>query len=192
MKLIVSSASFAAALAVFAPKYSNAAMASAVDAAYENENKVEQAVDKHAKSRSLGEECSFASSGLRVDEADTGILGCAEDFVCVEDSRSSLGGHCVSVGVRDVSKHHRDLQTCTKCTGQDACKWLNDAQKAKIADDSCCGDYACYDFYVFKDGKNAPAYPSIGAGSCLGKNACAYVANGKRVYHLSHSLSYFI
>ena len=73
-----------------------------------------------AESRSLGEECSFASLGLRVDEGDTGILGCAEDFVCVEDSRSSLRGHCVFVDVRDDSNHHRDLQTCTKCSGQDA------------------------------------------------------------------------
>ena len=73
-----------------------------------------------AESRSLGEECSFASLGLPVDEGDTGILGCAEDFVCVEDSCSSLRGHCVFVDVRDVSNHHRDLQTCTKCSGQDA------------------------------------------------------------------------
>ena len=140
MKLAVSSASFAASFALLAPKHSNAAMASAVDAAYEN--KIEQAADKHIDSRSLGEECFFASSGLRPNEADTGILGCAKDFVCVEDSRSSLGGHCVS-----VDGHGRDLQSCTtKCTGNRACKFLSEAQKAAIADGSCCGDYACEGF----------------------------------------------
>ena len=141
MKLAVSSASFAAALAVMIPKYSNAAMASAVDAAYEN--KIVEAAD--VKTRSLGEECSFASSGLRGNDADTGILSCGMDFVCVEDGRSSLGGICVSADTK-----HRKLQThtpttscATKCTGTDACKGTDAAIIATIPDGSCCGELAC-------------------------------------------------
>ena len=136
MRLAVSSASFATAFAVVFKPYSNSVMASAVDAAYEN--KVKQADDVHIKSRSLGEECSFVSSGLHGKEADTGILGCAEDFVCVEDERSSLGGHCVS-----VHTEHRHLQTCTKCA-DNACDGLSqDFKDNKIGAGSCCGHYAC-------------------------------------------------
>ena len=143
MKLAVSSTSFAAAFTLLAPKYSNAVMASAVDAAYEN--KIEQAADKHPELRSLVhyQECSFASSGLRLNEADIGILGCAEDFVCVEDSRSSLGGRCVIADMK-----HRDLQgtaACdTKCTGTDACAGLSkDFIDNNIGEKSCCGEDAC-------------------------------------------------
>ena len=144
MKLIVSSASIAA-LALVAPKYSNAAMAASVDAAYENKV-VQQAADVRA--RSLGEECSFASSGLRSNVADIGILSCGIDFVCVEDGHSSLGGVCVSADLK-----HRDLQntlTCTtKCTGTadpgfgDACKGTDKAIIDALPDNSCCGKLAC-------------------------------------------------
>ena len=137
MKLTVSSISFTTACAVFIEAHSNAVMASVVNAAYENE--VEQATDKHSKTRSLGEECSFASSGLRSNDADIGILDCAENFVCAEDERSSLGGRCVSADMQ-----HRKLETCTKCTGNAACVGLStDFINNKIADDACCGQDAC-------------------------------------------------
>ena len=142
MHLAVSSASFAVALSVVAPAHSNAAMASAIDAAYENKI-VEQAAD--VRTRSLGEECSFASSGLRGNDADTGILGCGMDFVCVEDSRSSLGGICVSAA---ADMKHRDLQNTaactTKCTGTDACTDTEQAIIDSIPDGSCCGEKACF------------------------------------------------
>ena len=113
-------------------------MASVVNAAYENE--VEQATDKHSKTRSLGEECSFASSGLRSNDADIGILDCAENFVCDEDERSSLGGRCVSTD----TMQHRKLNTCTKCSGLDACTGLSqDFINNKIGDGACCGDFSC-------------------------------------------------
>lgn len=162
MKFAVSSASFAAAFALFATKHSNAAMASAVNASYESkaeqfankhsnslaEKKVKQVANMHSKFRSHGKECSYVSSGLRGNEADTGVLGCADSFICVEDSHSSLGGRCV-VESRDLSVNrlHRDLQTCTtKCEGFMACYFLSDAEKALIADGSCCGDFACFNF----------------------------------------------
>ena len=137
MHLAVSSTSFAVALSVVVPANSNAAMAAAVNAAYEN--KIVEATD--VRTRSLGEECSFASSGLR-GNVDTGILGCAEDFVCVEDVRSSLGGVCVSTDLK-----HRELQNTqpctTKCTGTDACKGTSDDILATIPDGSCCGELSC-------------------------------------------------
>ena len=140
MHLAVSPTSFAVALSVVSPAHSNAAMAAAVDAAYENKI-VEHAAD--VRTRSLGEECSFASSGLR-GNVDTGILGCAEDFVCVEDGRSSLGGICVSA---NTDMKHRELQNtsaCTaKCTGTDACKGTSDDILATIPDGSCCGELSC-------------------------------------------------
>ena len=139
MKLSVSSASFAASFSALIPKLSSVVMASVVDAAYENTN--DQAAEKNIESRSLGEECSFASSGLRRNEADTGILGCAEDLVCVEDDSSSLGGLCISA----VDTDHRDLETCTtKCTGLQACKGLSqEFIDSNIGEGSCCGNYAC-------------------------------------------------
>ena len=136
MKLTVSSISFTTACSVFIKAPSNAVIASVVNAAYEHG--VEQFEDKQTSS--LGEECSFVPSSVRVDQADIGILGCAEDFVCVEDDRSSLGGRCVSV---DTS--HRNLDPCIKCSGTDACYGLSqDFIDNKIADGSCCGSFACY------------------------------------------------
>ena len=139
MQLAVSPTSFAAALTVV-PAHSKSAIASAANAAYKG--LAEQVIDERIKSRSLGEECSFASSGLRGNEADTGILGCAGGFVCVKDDHSSLGGYCVSADVK-----HRDLQhtppCTTKCTGFYACKDLDAAFIATIPDGSCCGAYAC-------------------------------------------------
>ena len=110
-------------------------MASVVNAAYERE--VEQFDDKQA--RSLGEECSFVSSSLRVDQADIGILSCAEDFVCVEDDRSSLGGRCVSAD----TMQHRKLNTCTKCQNNGCPGLSQDFIDNKIGAGSCCENNAC-------------------------------------------------
>ena len=115
MQLAVSPASFAAALAVI-PAHSNSAIASAANAAYKG--LVGQGADKQMQSRSLGEECSFASSGLRHNVADAGILGCEEGFVCVEDAMSFLGGHCVSVDANHRGLEHTPTTSCaTKCDG---------------------------------------------------------------------------
>ena len=113
-------------------------MALAVDVAYENE--VDLASEKQAQTRTLGEECYFVSSGLRSNDADTEILGCAEGFVCEEHSHSSLGGFCVSPYMKQ-----RGLTSCTtKCTGDLACEGLsNDFINNKIADGACCGFKAC-------------------------------------------------
>ena len=141
MKLALSTTSFAATLALFVtPKYSKAALASSIDAAYED--KIEHAMkSKHVEARSLGKECSFTSLGSRGNDADTGILGCPEGYVCIEYDGSSLGGFCVSANV-----DHRDLlfTTCTKCTGTNACAGLTqDFINNNIGDGSCCGSRAC-------------------------------------------------
>ena len=96
-----------------------------------------------AYSESLVEECSFASFGLRGHEADAGILSCTEGYVCVEDGRSSLGGHCVSVNT--VHRDLQDTQPCnTKCEGEGACDGLTEDFKNKyIGERSCCGKFAC-------------------------------------------------
>ena len=139
MKLAVSSASFAAALSAVA-KHSNAAMAAAVDAAYEN--KVVEAAD--VKTRSLGEECSFASSGLHRNDADTGILSCGADSICVEDGRSSLGGVCVSADPHMPRNLLVNTTCATKCTGTNACATLSQVFKDDfIGEGSCCGVNAC-------------------------------------------------
>ena len=142
MHSAVSSASFAsfvAAFAAFSKAHSNSAMASAVDAAYDSQ--AVQIGDEPVKSQPLGEECSFASSGLHGIVADTGILSCVEDYICVEDRRSSLGGHCIP-----VDGQQRDLEdtTCSKCNGTNACEGLTpEFVQNNIGEGSCCGENAC-------------------------------------------------
>ena len=128
-------------------------MASAVGVAYQTHNKTTD--DNHSVSRSLGEECSFVSSGLRKNKnhnkADTGILGCTVDHICVEGSRSYLGGRCIPVDTahqdlhRDLYSGTDDDDSCTKCAGRAACKGLTqDFIDNNIGEGSCCGKGACY------------------------------------------------
>lgn len=139
MYLRILSASLGSACAAIP---SNSATISDVDIAYNsNENKFDI-----NNLPAIGEECSFVTSlQLKSQEADTGILRCNPNYICVEDSLSSLGGRCV------ISKKvHRNLQNtpaCSvKCTGTDACRGLSqDFIDNNIGDKSCCGYEACAD-----------------------------------------------
>ena len=58
----------------------------------------------------------------------------------MEDDRSSLGGHCVS-----VEMHERELQTtCTKCDNGGCNGLSQDFIENNIGDGSCCGSGACF------------------------------------------------
>ena len=139
MHLRILSASLGSA---FATIPSNSVTASAVGIAYNND---EKQLDINSPS-AHGEECSFVTSlQLKRPEADTGILGCKPNYVCVEDSLSSLGGRCV-MGEK-VHRHLQNTPACTaKCTGTDACRGLSqDFIDNNIGDKSCCGEEACAD-----------------------------------------------
>ena len=146
MKLVVSPTSFATAFAVSAllRAHSKSAVASAVDAAYKS--KPEQVGGKHIKkSPSRDQECHFASSGLRGNEADTGILGCTEHYICVEDEHSLLGGKCITTGMKRSLQIASPITCATKCEGTDACKGMTqDFIDKNIGEGSCCGERACY------------------------------------------------
>lgn len=129
-------AAFASSQTLFSPA-SSSAVTTVVDIAYESES---NHLD-YVKSSSLGEECLFSKSYyLKGGIADTGILGCSDpEYVCIEDSLSSLGGRCAPPAVA-----HRELQKtppCTvKCTGTDACLGVD---QSKVGVGSCCGYKAC-------------------------------------------------
>lgn len=92
---------------------------------------------------SVGSECNdfdFSSSNAD-DDVDVGVLTCDEHSLCVLDDSSSHGGRCIA------SSTSRELQTCTKCVGTNACGGLNQA---------------------FIDNY-------IGCGSCIGTNACSNI-----------------
>jgi hypothetical protein len=114
-----------------------AALASAVDMAYEN------SLDTIDHKPPVGEECSFEASSRPHGKgvADTGILRSCTDprHMCVEDKQSSLGGRCTF-----MANVQRELQTtcATKCDGTDACGGGTDPNI--IGDRSCCGVKACY------------------------------------------------
>lgn len=118
---------------------SNSEVATAVNSAYGNASTSDN-FDR-SKPYLLGRECSFVVSSNLRNGADTGVLGCETDYICVEDKKSSLGGSCIS-----ISKLHRgmkDTPACdTKCTGEDACGGGTDPNI--VGDRSCCGYRACY------------------------------------------------
>lgn len=141
MRLVDSSLSITAAFAASHTLFrfaSSSAVATVVDTAYEGEAK--QLDDK---SFSLGKECLFSNSYYAEGgRADTGILGCSDpQYVCVEDSLSSLGGRCAPAVMA-----HRELQSTydclEKCTGIDACNGSLDP--IYIGYGSCCGYKACF------------------------------------------------
>jgi hypothetical protein len=114
----------------------------------------------HASSQVIGKECTFganASAGtdeLNSHEVDLGLLEVCgdEDYICVQDKASSIGGRCV-VGTRqaegtilhqtEVVEVERELQ-CEKCVGYGACKYTD---PSVVACGSCIGKYTCYQFY---------------------------------------------
>ena len=126
-------------IAVFVLFLSNPVMVSAFDDV-SFEHKVQQLDDDGTQKLFFYEECSFALSRLRGNIVETRSMDCPEDFVCVENSLSSLGGHCVS-----INQKQRNIQTiCNKCEPFSACAGLSaDFIANKISDGSCCGDAAC-------------------------------------------------
>lgn len=75
-----------------------------------------------------------------------------EDYICVQDDASSIGGRCV-LGVMqaeggvlhhtEVDEVERELQ-CVKCVGPGACVYTD---QSVVACGSCIGKYTCYKFY---------------------------------------------
>jgi hypothetical protein len=114
----------------------------------------------HVSSQVIGKECTFganASAGtdeLNSQQVDLGLLEVCgdEDYICVQDEASSIGGRCV-LGTRQAEgtilhqteavEVERELQ-CEKCVGFGACDYTD---PSKVACGSCIGDFSCYEFY---------------------------------------------
>lgn len=169
---------------------SSTGVAASVSLAYEKTGSI-----RAVSTANKGAECSFVN-GFKVQQRpDMGILACAPEETCVEDSSSSAGGRCVVLEDEFAIEAHRELAACTfangtdgvKCQGVNACngadttkigcgscngqKACNSWNKAfTVGEGSCVGASACYGFYSTAD-------ITIGSGSCVGKEACAYLYN---------------
>lgn len=100
-----------------------------------------------ARKTYISDECSFTKppdDNRFTVNSDLGVLDCANpNYVCVQDANSSLGGRCTLRLDHTYSTDERELQTCVKCQGTDACKGLAQAVIDKIACGSCIGTKAC-------------------------------------------------
>lgn len=136
MKLLVPSAAIVllnSEAAVFANK---SVVATNVNLAYSSKSHLRSSNPVLTDPSLVTGECNFPLNA----EADTGVLGCAVGFLCMEDHSSSTGGRCVS----KIENDERGLQSCTKCTGYNACEGLTEAFKvANIGCGSCNGEFAC-------------------------------------------------
>lgn len=143
MRLVLPSAS---ATAVFAASMqlngiTHSVVASILDSATTNDP------NGFARDTYISDECSYtepSDGGHTAVNTDVGVLNCANsNYVCVRDATSSLGGRC-TLRLDDIySTDERELQTCVKCQGTDACKGLAQAVIDKIACGSCIGTKAC-------------------------------------------------
>jgi hypothetical protein len=133
MKLFISSATVSiiqGSATVFAD---NSLVSSSVDFAYESSKSYLRRSEEVDVVSYQANECAF---GIHAP-ADAGVLGCEAGFTCVQDKSSSTGGRCASI------EEERELQTCAKCQGSNACKGLTTAFKnANIGCGSCNGDYS--------------------------------------------------
>ena len=158
MKLTIATAFIAASTSV--PSISTSGVAASI---LEHENS-KGSIQKAAKKQNV--ECAFVDSvGVRKSGADVGLLSCGAGKVCVEDSTSTMGGRCeVLVSADDAAaalEPQRERELCEKCVGSGACIGVDQstigcgacmgfdacrrlAFGVTIGDNSCVGDYACY------------------------------------------------
>ena len=106
-----------------------------------------------AASKTKGRECSYSDTASKHQNihADTGVLACGVEEICVQDATSTFGGRCAVLEEQGVVVHaHRNLATScffsngtagTKCDGNTACS--NGTNMAQVSCGSCIGDYAC-------------------------------------------------
>ena len=109
-------------------------------------------------------ECAYVNGVTVWKSADVGVLSCGDGKVCVEDSTSTMGGHCeILVSADDEAaalEPQRERELCEKCVGQQAC---HGSDPSKIGCGSCIGGWSCYEL-----GSDI----TIGAGSCVGNSPC--------------------
>lgn len=138
MKLLISSAAITI-IQGSTGAFADNSLVSSVDSAYKS-RKTHLRSPKETETVLVNNECAFS---LLDASTDIGVLGCNAGFTCVQDESSSTGGRCASI------EDKRELQTCVKCQGTQACKGLTLAFKnAFISCGSCIGDYSVSWWYL--------------------------------------------